>query len=181
MIYCFLANGFEEIEALTAVDILRRAGIDVQTVSVSGKKVKGAHNIVVIPDKLARHLRYTDDIEGIILPGGMPGASELDHSKIVKAAVQYCNSMKLPIAAICAAPMILGHLGVLRGKNATCYPTFESELTGATVQNAKVVVDDNIITGRGPGCSAEFALALVEKISGKETAEKIAESMQMYV
>ncbi|MBI9061866.1 MAG: DJ-1/PfpI family protein, partial [Marinilabiliaceae bacterium] len=143
----FLAKGFEEVEALTPVDVLRRAGINVTTVSISNDlRVTGARQITVLADALFTDIDYSN-IDMIILPGGMPGTSNLNnHQELRKLLVDFAAKNKL-IAAICAAPMILGELGLLKGKTVTCYPGFESHLKGANVTTQSVVTDKNIITG----------------------------------
>ena len=150
MVYLFLANGFEEIEALTPLDVLRRAGVEVTTVGIGGVSVTGAHGIRVeadIPDVM-----YADAApEAVILPGGMPGAKNLDESRVVDAAVRAAAKRGAVLAAICAAPMVLGHKGLLNGKTAICYPGFETELTGAEIADTRVVQDR-----RGDGRGAEI-------------------------
>lgn len=172
-----LANGFEEIEALGTVDVLRRAEIHVQTVSVSNElKVTGAHNVTVFADKLFKDVDFSA-IDVLILPGGMPGAKNLNEHKGVKEQIKAFVSEGKYIAAICAAPMVLGGLELLKGKKATCYPGFEPYLSGAKITGEKVTVDGKIITGKGPGLIFDFALQLVEIIAGKETRKKVAEGL----
>lgn len=169
----FLANGFEEIEALATVDILRRAQIPVVTVSVSDEIViTGAHDIRVIADTLYSETDFSE-VEVLLLPGGMPGAKHLNEHEGLKRLIRKYNERGNMIAAICAAPMVLGGLGLLHGRNATCYPGFEAKLTGANVTGEKVVVDANITTGRGPGLAFDFALTLVEQIAGIETRKEV--------
>ncbi|MBR3845644.1 MAG: DJ-1/PfpI family protein [Clostridia bacterium] len=177
MIYVFLANGFEEIEALAPVDILRRAGFDVRTVAIGpDNKVVGAHGIPVIADINECELCTTKP-EAIILPGGMPGASNLDESATVSVSIQNALDCGGLVCAICAAPFILGKLGLLEGKRATCFPGFENYLEGAIVTDEKVVRDGQFITAKGMGCANDFGLAIVEALSGKEKADEIAESV----
>lgn len=169
----FLANGFEEIEALAIVDILRRAQIPVVTVSVSDETVvTGAHDIRVIAETLFSETDFSD-VEVLVLPGGMPGAKHLNEHEGLSRLIRKHNDRGNRIAAICAAPMVLGSLGLLSGKNATCYPGFEEKLMGANVTGEKVVVDANITTGRGPGLVFDFALELVEQIAGKERRKEV--------
>ncbi|MFA7493519.1 MAG: DJ-1 family glyoxalase III [Proteiniphilum sp.] len=169
----FLANGFEEIEALATVDILRRARIPVETISISDEKtVTGAHNVPVIADKTYQEADFSD-VEVLILPGGMPGAKNLNEHEGLKQLIIQFNKEEKQIAAICAAPMVLGGLGLLKNKRATCYPGFEAELTGAKTTGESVVVDGNITTGRGPGLVFEFALRLVEQIAGLKTRQEV--------
>lgn len=160
----FLANGFEEIEALGTVDILRRAKIDIVTVSITDDNiVTGAHNIPVRADKTFTDTDFVN-FDMLILPGGMPGAKHLNEHDDLKNLISDFYSKGKLIAAICAAPMVLGGLGILDGKRATCYPGFEPELIGAITTEESVVVDENIITGKGPGLVFDFGLRLVEKL-----------------
>ncbi|SEA18486.1 4-methyl-5(b-hydroxyethyl)-thiazole monophosphate biosynthesis [Porphyromonadaceae bacterium KH3R12] len=169
----FLANGFEEIEALATVDILRRAQIPVETVSISDTKtVTGAHNVTVIADTTFQQADFSN-VEVLILPGGMPGAKNLNEHEGLKELITKSNGEGKQIAAICAAPMVLGGLGLLNDKRATCYPGFETELAGAQTTGENVVVDSNITTGRGPGLAFEFALRLVEQIAGLKTRQEV--------
>ena len=180
MLYCLLARGFEEIEAITTVDILRRAGIDVQTVGINsrnGKKVLGAHDMIFHTDLRQSQVNLMD-LDGIILPGGMPGTANLEQSKIVGDLIRFCGNNDKYIFAICAAPQILGHMGLLKGKKATCYPGFEGELMGADYIDAAAVKDGKIITGKGPGCTVEFASLVVEIFKGADVAQKLRDSMQ---
>lgn len=177
MVYLFLANGFEEIEALCPLDLLRRAGVEVTTVAVGGSEsVVGSHGIVVqadVPDVMFRDPAP----EMVILPGGMPGAAHLDESRTVESALRACASHGGFLAAICAAPMVLGKRGYLKGKQAVCYPGFEEQLRGATVVNRRVVRDGNIITGAGMGVALDFGLALVAALKGEETAANLRRSV----
>jgi 4-methyl-5(b-hydroxyethyl)-thiazole monophosphate biosynthesis len=175
--YLFLADGFEEIEALTSVDVLRRAGLDVVMVSVTGGEiVTGAHDIPVLCDKDFDNCDFRDAAL-LLLPGGMPGAETLsNHGGLQKLLKRAVDEGKL-IAAICAAPMALGKLGLLKGKRATCYPGFESYLEGAECTAEAVVKDGAIITGRGPGVSIPFALKVVETLLGKAKAEELSRGM----
>lgn len=169
----FLANGFEEIEALATVDVLRRAQIPVQTVSItSDRVVTGAHDIPVTADTTFNEADFSD-VEVLVLPGGMPGAKHLNEHEGLKALIKEFNARGKTISAICAAPMVLGGLGLLDGKRATCYPGFEPELIGAQTTGESVVVDGNITTGRGPGLVFDFALRLVEQIAGLATRQEV--------
>lgn len=176
MIPVFLADGFEEIEALATVDILRRAGVDVVTVGVGSHLPKGAHGIAVCVDMTENELNV-EAIDGVVLPGGMPGTTNLEASDIVQKAVAYSVEHGLLLAAICAAPSILGHKGYLVGKQATCYPGFEAELTGAVLRDG-VVVDGNIITACGAGVAVDFALSLVKYLVSAEVADVIRRGIQ---
>ncbi|NLX66825.1 MAG: DJ-1/PfpI family protein [Bacteroidales bacterium] len=169
----FLANGFEEIEALATVDILRRAQLTVETISISDKKsVTGAHNLSVIADKTFQEANFSD-VGLLVLPGGMPGAKNLNEHEELKQLISQFNEEGKLIAAICAAPMVLGGLGLLKDRRATCYPGFETELTGAKATGESVVIDGNIITGKGPGLVFEFALRLVEKMAGLKIRQEV--------
>lgn len=177
MIYTFLVNGFEEIEALTTVDLLRRADLEVKTVGVGSKQVCGAHGITVVPDIQDKDVT-TDNLEAIVLPGGMPGTLNLEKSPIVTACINYCNDNEKYIAAICAAPSILGHNNILNGRRATCFPGFENELYGAIVTKDQVCIDGHIITAKGAGVSIEFSLKIIEKLLNKDISNKIRMSIQ---
>ena len=179
MFYVFLADGFEETEALAPVDILRRAKLPVTTVGVGGPVIRGSHNIYVQADITSGEFEPDPDMLGVILPGGMPGTRNLDADEDVREAVNYCKSRGLLLCAICAAPSVLGHLGVLEGKKATCFPGFEGELTGAEYTGEKVVTDGSVITAKGAGCALDFGLAIVAAVEGAEAAERIAEAMQL--
>ncbi len=176
MVYLFLAEGFEEIEALTAVDLLRRASVPVTTVGVGGEYIKGAHGITVKADVTDTAVT-PDDLEMVVLPGGMPGTLNLDASPVVHAFLDAAVDRGAYIAAICAAPSVLGKRGILRGKFATCYPGFENYLEGATPEDCDVTVCENIICGRAMGCATDFALELVEALKGEKTAEEIRDSI----
>lgn len=173
----FLADGFEEIEGLTAVDLLRRAGIQVETVSImEKKKVVGSHQIVVKADKKFDKADFTQT-EMLVLPGGLKGTQNLkEHGGLRKLLLDFDAKGKY-LAAICAAPTILGGLGLLKGKKAISYPGMEDGLIGAEVVKEAAVVDGTIITGRGMGASVEFALKLIEALRDRETAEQIAQQI----
>lgn len=176
-VYLFLANGFEEIEAISSIDILRRADINTVAVSISeDKRVVGAHNLAIEADILLDEVKIEDAI-ALVLPGGMPGASNLNECKPLLALMEEQFKADRLIAAICAAPMVLGTLGISKGRRMTCYPGFEDYLLGATITNEGVTQDGKIITGRGPAYSAAFALKLVEEIKGKAKADEVAEGM----
>lgn len=177
MVICFLANGCEEIEALTPVDCLRRCEKEVITVGVGGCIIRGAHGIPIITDMEDNELKLTKNIEMIILPGGMPGTLNLEKNETVNKAVDFCIENDIPIAAICAAPSILGHKGLLNGKKAVCYNGFENELTGAEVLSTSVAVDGNIITANGMGAAIEFSHAIVEKLISKAKADRLLNAL----
>lgn len=172
MIYMFLAEGFEEVEALAPLDLLRRAGLSVKTVGIGGKTVTGAHGISVVAD--LADTDYADEApELIFLPGGMPGTLNLAASEVVQNAIATAAKTNAYLAAICAAPSILGDLGLLRGKEAICYPGFEERLVGATLSQKRVVRDGKILTAAGMGVAVEFGLAIVEELLGKNKAEEL--------
>lgn len=169
----FLANGFEEIEALGTVDVLRRANIKVITASITdNKEVEGAHGMTVVADTIFAELNF-DEVDVIVLPGGMPGAKHLNEHEGLKEKVKEFAEKGNNVAAICAAPMVLGGLGLLENKKATCYPSFEEYLIGADTTGEKVEVAGNIITGKGPGFMFDFALQLVETIAGEEIRKEV--------
>jgi 4-methyl-5(b-hydroxyethyl)-thiazole monophosphate biosynthesis len=172
-----LADGFEEIEAVSIIDVLRRADLDVHVVSVTGQlTVTGAHKLQVIADLLFEQVDY-NEIYMIVLPGGMPGASNLDAHSGLKEQIKRFNAANKELAAICAAPLVFGNLGILEGKPAVCYPGFEKFLKGADVLMLPVVESGNIITGRGIGAAITFALKIVEKAVSAEKAQLLAQQM----
>lgn len=178
MVYVLLADGFEEIEALTPVDILRRAGLDVMTVGVSGRIVQGSHGIPVTADQTAQEaLASLNERKPtlVVLPGGMPGAKHLDESEFTDAFLAAAQSADAYIAAICAAPMILGKRGLLHGKKAVCFPGFEQYCTGAQMlgEGCECAWDGKVITGRAMGAAVPFALTLVEALKGESTADEL--------
>jgi 4-methyl-5(b-hydroxyethyl)-thiazole monophosphate biosynthesis len=172
-----LANGFEEIEAISIIDVLRRAEIEVLVVSVTGEiEVTGAHQVKITADVLFDQVDY-DEIYMIVLPGGMPGAANLDSHSGLKSVIRKFNAENKPLAAICAAPLVYGNLGILEGKQVVCYPGFEKFLKGAEVLSVPVVESDNFITGRGPAAAINFALKIVEKAVSIEKAEQLRRQM----
>lgn len=175
--FVFLADGFEEIEGLTVVDILRRAQIETETVSVMGRKeVCGSHNITVLADK---RFEEEDWEEGtlFVLPGGMPGTLHLGAHEGLCALLKQADAAEKKIAAICAAPSVLGALGILKGREAVCYPGFEEKLTGAVCGTQPVAVSGHVTTSRGMGTAIDFALELVRQIKGDEAAQTLAEGI----
>ena len=176
MVYLMLADGFEEIEALTPLDILRRAQIEVKTVGVTGKTVTGAHSIPVVADILLDDI-VLEDMSAVILPGGMPGTLNLKNEKAVENAVLYAAEKGLLIAAICAAPSILGNLGLLESKEAICFPGFEDELKGADISDKSVVLSGNIITAKGAGVAAEFGFEILKQLKDEDTAQRLKKAM----
>ncbi|MBE6751615.1 MAG: DJ-1/PfpI family protein [Ruminococcaceae bacterium] len=178
MVYVFLADGFEEIEALAPVDFLRRAGITVKTASLKGKNAVGAHNIEVIADINIDDISLNEDVEAVILPGGMPGSQNLYDDERVHKAIDFAVDNNKLVCAICAAPFILGRKGLLKGKNATCFPGFQEELTGAIVKNQGVVKDGNIITAQGAGVAWEFGEKIASELVGSEISQNILLGLQ---
>ena len=173
----FLATGFEETEAVETIDVLRRRGIDVMISSVTGSKtVTGAHGISIKSDVLFNEMEY-NDIDAFVLPGGMPGSSNLNAYIPLKELLISKYKEEKIIAAICAAPLVLGGLGLLKGRSVTCYPGFESKLIGATPSGGPVEVDGNIITGKGPGLVFHFGLAIVKALKGTSVAEEVASGL----
>lgn len=172
----YLAEGFEEIEAITVVDVLRRAGIDARMVSITGKKeVKGSHGITVAADEIFENADNTN-ADMLVLPGGK-GTRYLEEHKGLREVIMGFAERNKPIAAICAAPSVLGKMGLLEKKKAVCYPGFEEVLKGAVIDKDIVSQDENIITSKGPGTAIYFALRLVELLVGKKTAENLREGM----
>lgn len=177
MVYLHLAEGFEEIEAVTVTDILRRGGIEVSMVSTSsGKQVTGAHGIAVIADLLFEEADYAA-CDMIVLPGGMPGTKHLSEHEGLREKIKQFMAEDRYVAAICAAPMILGELSLLEGKRATIYTDMEEHLKGAIFIDEPVVTDGHLITSRGPGTAAVFSLKLVEILQGALQAEELRKAM----
>jgi protein deglycase len=174
-----LATGFEEMEALVPVDVWRRAGFNVHTVSITGDKiVTGSHNIPVVADLLFEEAGY-NDADMIFLPGGMPGSSNLDaHKGLQKKILEFDQKGKY-LAAICAAPLVLGHNNLLKGKKATCFPGYEKELFGAIITGSNVEFDGNIITAKGAGVAFEFAMRVTEIFKGRDFTMQMAAKMQV--
>ncbi len=178
MVYIFLAEGFEPMEALVPVDILRRAELEVKTVGVKNKLVKGAHNISVVCDINENEIDLNDDLDMIVLPGGMPGTLNLEKSQTVQNAIDFCVKNNKYIAAICAAPSILGHKNLLNNKKATCFPGFEEQLFGANVTGNLIETEGNIITAKGAGVCIDFALELVKVLISEKEARVVKGSLQ---
>lgn len=164
------ADGFEEIEAITIVDVLRRAGVEVITASITNKQeVTGSHDIKVKVDKLFSELE-SETFDMIVLPGGMPGSANLNQHEGLKKMILKQKNQDKYIGAICAAPLVIGNMGLLSGVKATCYPGFEKYLVGADISNDGVVIDNKIVTGRGAGYAMAFALKLVELLTSEDMA-----------
>ncbi|MFR1435923.1 MAG: DJ-1 family glyoxalase III [Acutalibacteraceae bacterium] len=177
MIYVFLAEGFEEIEALATVDVLRRAELPVQTVGVGGDWICGSHGMRIQTDIREEDVELAK-AQVIVLPGGMPGTRNLEASADVQRALDYMTENDRYIAAICAAPSILGHRGQLNGKRATCFPGFEKDCSGAVILDEPAVADGRIITGKGAGAAIDFALTIVEQLKGRSVSDALRAAMQ---
>lgn len=174
------ANGFEEVEAVTQVDFLRRAGVEVTTASITkDRMVVGTFGIAMQTEVVLNEID-TDIFDMVVLPGGLKGMENLKACKEVSDLLIRYNEQGKWLAAICASPSILGNLGLLENKNAVCYPGHEQNLTGAMIQEDDVVVDGNIITSKGPATSLSFALKLIEVLCGEEKANEIGLKTQMY-
>ncbi len=176
MVIILLADGFEEIEALTPLDVLRRAGVEAKTVGIGTRVAIGAHGIPVVCDKSPDDVSI-DEVEMIILPGGMPGATNLDSSSFVDKLIREATERGTRLAAICAAPLCLGRRGLLEGKEAVCFPGFESELSGAKISERDVVTDGSITTAKAMGSALDFSLELVSLLVSREKAEEIAKGI----
>lgn len=177
MVYLFLADGFEEVEAIAPLDILRRAGISVTTIGVTGELVTGAHNICVKADADISSVML-EDIDAVILPGGLGGTNNLDASAEVKDIVKNASDHGKLVCAICAAPSILGKMGLLNGKDATCYPGFEEYFDGGNYTGASVIMSGNIITADGMGSAYKFGFEIVKALIDEQTSEKIKKQIQ---
>lgn len=179
MLYLFLAQGFEELEAVAPLDLLRRAELDVLTVGVGGDAVTGVHGITVKTDLADGSPDLDGPFDGIILPGGMPGTLNLEKSAAVQSMLGRAHKEKKLIAAICAAPLIPGRRGYLRDVRACCFPGFEDRLEGAVLSSDPVCADGNVITAKGAGAAVEFGLGIVRYFCGQERARLLASSVQM--
>lgn len=176
-IYAFLATGFEDVEALGVIDVCRRAGINVTTVSIMEEQiVESAHGVKIVADSMFSDCDFSD-ADLLFLPGGMPGAANLDSHKELRNAILTHYHDGKPLAAICAAPMVYGNLGLLKGKNATCYPGFEKFLEGANYTANLVEVDGQFLTGKGPAAALALGYAIVERLVGKTTADELRHGM----
>lgn len=178
MLYMFFAQGFEEVEAIAALDVIRRAGIEIKSVGVASKTVCGSPGIPVVCDLTDDELVDFNGLEGVILPGGMPGTTNLYENKTVNKFVDYCAENKLLLCAICAAPLILGRKGLLDGEEAICYPGFEDELKGAVISEEFVCKSNNFITAKGMGSAVNFGLAIVSYFKGQEFADNLKATLQ---
>lgn len=180
MIAVFLAEGFEQTEALAPVDALRRAKKEVRTVGIGGREITSSHGVTVRCDLADSEFAPGAELEMIVLPGGLPGTLNLEKSPVVQGAIDFCLEREIPIAAICAAPSILAHKGLLAGKNATAFPNFQKDLTegGAVLSSAYVVRDGQFLTARGMGVSTQFGLALTAALVSPEKAAQIQDGIQ---
>lgn len=177
-VYEFLADGFEEIEGLAPVDILRRGGVDIKTVSITGNKmVETSHGVTIKADMLFEDSDF-NDADLLMLPGGMPGSTNLNNHKGLGKLLLAHNAKGKKIAAICAAPMVLGGLGLLKGKRATCSPGFNKYLEGATYTHELYTIDGNIITGEGPAATLPYSYKILESFVGKEASGQLQVKMQ---
>lgn len=175
-----LAEGFEEIEAISIIDVLRRAEFEVIVVSTTESfEVTGSHEIKVFADKLFNNVDY-ELIDMIILPGGMPGAANLNEHLGLREQILNFNESKKMLAAICAAPLVFGNLGILKNKKATCYPGYENQLHGAIATGENIEVSENIITGKGAGVAIDFALKIVEVLKNKKYADELGKKMIVF-
>ncbi|ADO76644.1 DJ-1 family glyoxalase III [Halanaerobium praevalens] len=171
-----LASGFEEIEAITNIDVLRRAGLEVLTAGIGSKEIEGDHGIKVKTDTTIEEVKV-EDLKAVVLPGGMPGASNLRDSNQLLNIIKKLSEENKLCAAICAAPIVLEAAGILDGKKATSYPGFDKDMSSCNYQNDRVVIDGNLITGRGPGVAMEFAMTIVECLIDEETKRELQKSM----
>lgn len=177
MIFVYIAEGFEEIEALTPVDVLRRAGLETETVSLGESlQVTGAHGITIVCDRTLEGSAETA-IDALILPGGMPGAANLAGSEVLLDRIRRESAKGTLICAICAAPMVLAKAGVLQGRKATIYPGMEQEMPGAVLCGDRVCTDGNIITSRGPATAMPFALEILKELAGIPARDRVQEGM----
>lgn len=176
MLYMFLADGFEETEAIGCLDVIRRAGIEVKTVAIGEQFVRGSHGVRIQADMLKADIEM-EEMSGIILPGGLPGTTNLQKDEVVQKAIAYCMKNNLLMAAICAAPMVLGEAGALNGRKAVCYPGFEEHLKGAEVMTDLCTSDKNVICAKGAGASMLFGAKIVDYFKAGE-GRKILDAMQ---
>lgn len=178
MVYLFLADGFEECEALVPLDILRRGGITVKTVGVGNQFVTGSHSITVKADLTEKDIMLNEELQAVILPGGMPGTTNLENSNTVRVSISFAYNNNKLVCAICAAPKILGGMGLLKGKEATCFPGFEKDLTDAFVLQKSVVKDGNIITAKGAGVAFNFGFEILKALTDEKTVNDLRLQMQ---
>ena len=178
MVYVLIGNGFEEIEAVSIIDILRRGGVDVKTLGIGGTLVAGGVGIKIETDMRVEDAD-TRDVEMIVLPGGLGGVESIKGSKAAMDLIKTVYDGGKKVAAICAAPTVFGKMGILGNRRAICYPGLESKLTGAVVaKDEKVVVDGNVITSKAPGTAMDFGLKLVEVLKGAKTSEEVRDGLR---
>ncbi|MEI6578197.1 MAG: DJ-1 family glyoxalase III [Eubacteriales bacterium] len=178
MIYVFFAQGFEEVEGIATVDVLRRAKLPVKLVGVGSEKITGSHGITVFCDCEIDEITPNDELKAIVLPGGMPGTVNLEKSILVQTYIDFAIEKKILICAICAAPIILGHKGILNDRDAICFPGFESDLVGARISKSFVCKDGMIITAKGMGAAIDFGLEIAKHFVGETTTKSIRETLQ---
>ncbi len=178
MFYMFFADGFEEVEAIAALDVILRAKIEIKSVGIGGKNITGSHGITVVCDMVDSEVNPSDNCEGIILPGGMPGTENLYSSIKVNNFVDYCYDNNRYLCAICAAPIILGRKNLLNGKSAVCFPGFENELIGAEISDEFVCRDGKIITAKGMGSAVNFGIEIVAAVNGNDYAQNLKSTLQ---
>lgn len=176
MVYMLLGTGFEETEAVAPLDLLRRAGVEIQTVGINGKIIYGSHNIGIEADITIDQMDL-NNMEMIILPGGLGGVASARACKAAMAALDYAWKNGRYVGAICAGPTVLADLGIADGKNATCFPGCEPQMGSANMVNAAAVTDGKLITGTSAGCAIPFGLALIAALKGQEAAEKIRQQI----
>lgn len=178
MVYIFLADGFEIIEAMAPLDMLRRAKVNVQTVGVTGKTVTSSCGAPVTADILPEDVQLNDALQAVVIPGGLPGTLNLEKAECVQNAIDYAAENGKYLCAICAGPSVLGHKHLLEGKSAIAYPGFEKELYGAEISKEHVVRDGNVITAKGAGVCVDFGLKIVEALCGKSVSDNVRSSIQ---
>ncbi len=178
MLYMFFAEGFEEVEAIAALDVIRRGSLDIKSVGVGSKSVTGSHGISVVCDLTTDDIADFSGVNGVVLPGGMPGTLNLFADETVNNAVDYCAENGFLLSAICAAPLILGRKNLLVGKEAVCFPGFEDELKGAEISKEFVCTSDNFITAKGMGSAVNFGVAIVAYFKGAEFAAELKSGLQ---
>lgn len=178
MIYAFIADGFEEVEAIATIDVIRRCGLDVITVGLGSQMIIGSHNMGLVCEVEDKFVQANNSVDAVILPGGMPGTLNLEKSEKVQSFIDYAIENNRYVCAICAAPSILGHKGILKGRKATCFPGFEKDLEGAETTGELVTCDGNIITARGAGAALLFGKEIAAKFVGDEKAQEVLSSMQ---
>lgn len=178
MIYVFMADGTEELEAIATIDMLRRAELEVMTLGIGSQMIVSSHGVGIVCDADVKNVEPDENMQAVVIPGGMPGTLNIEKSAAAQRFIDYAWENGKLIGAICAAPSVLGHKGILKGKKATCFPGFEKELEGAVYTDEGVVKDGNVITAKGAGVAIEFGLKIAEQFAGKEETEKIYLSIQ---